>query len=46
MLVQSIFDKSRFLDIVRFFIVVEDDGKTIAKKLAAYHQYHAVNEAV
>jgi type I restriction enzyme R subunit len=36
-LTQGVFDKRRFLDLVRFFIVFEDDGKTIAKKLAAYH---------
>jgi type I restriction enzyme R subunit len=45
-LTQGVFDKRRFLDLVRFFIVFEDDGKTVAKKLAAYHQYHAVNKAV
>ncbi len=45
-LIKGIFDKSRFLDIVRHFIVFEANGSTIIKKAAAYHQYHAVNAAV
>ncbi|MES2389894.1 MAG: type I restriction endonuclease subunit R [Bacteroidota bacterium] len=35
-----------FLDLLRHFTVFESDGKTTVKKLAAYHQYHAVNTAV
>ena len=34
------------LDIVRHFIVFEEDHGPIIKKLARYHQYHAVNKAV
>jgi type I restriction enzyme R subunit len=45
-LVKGVFDKRRFLDYVLNFITFEDDGKTIAKKAAAYHQYWAVNKAV
>jgi len=45
-LVKGIFDKKRFLDYVVNFITFEDDGKNIAKKAAAYHQYWAVNRAV
>ena len=45
-LVKGIFEKRRFLDYVMNFITFEDDGKTIAKKAAAYHQYWAVNKAV
>ena len=38
---------SALLDLVRYFIVFEDmGGGTLAKKLAGYHQYHAVNVAV
>jgi type I restriction enzyme, R subunit len=37
--------KDRLLDIVRNFIVFEKEKATI-KKLAAYHQYWAVNKAV
>jgi type I restriction enzyme R subunit len=45
-LIKGIFEKSRFLDLVKHFIVYEDDGGHMAKKMAAYHQYHAVNKAV
>jgi type I restriction enzyme R subunit len=45
-LVKGIFEKRRFLDLLRSFIVFEVDGATIVKKMAAYHQYHAVNRAV
>jgi type I restriction enzyme R subunit len=44
--VRGVFDKTRFLDLIRFFIVFEIDGETITKKMAGYHQYHAVNKAV
>ena len=45
-LVKGIFEKQRFLDYVLNFITFEDDGRAIAKKAAAYHQYWAVNKAV
>jgi type I restriction enzyme R subunit len=45
-LVKGVFAPHRFLDLVRHFIVFEVDRATVAKKLAAYHQYHAVNKAV
>jgi len=45
-LLKGIFDRSRFLDIVRHFILFEDDGENVVKKVAAYHQYHAVNAAI
>ncbi|NBB94527.1 MAG: HsdR family type I site-specific deoxyribonuclease [Planctomycetes bacterium] len=45
-LVKGIFERQRFLDYVLNFVTFEDDGKTIAKKAAAYHQYWAVNKAV
>jgi type I restriction enzyme R subunit len=45
-LIKGIFEKSRFLDLIKHFIVFEADGEKIAKKMAAYHQYHAVNKAV
>ncbi len=34
------------LNLVRHFIVFEDDRGKVVKKLARYHQYHAVNRAV
>ena len=37
----------RFLSLVRDFIVFEDDGSgTLVKKMAGYHQFHAVGTAV
>ncbi len=46
-LVQGVFDKRRFLDLIRHYIVVEDTGGgKLAKKMAGYHQFHAVNVAV
>ena len=44
---QGIFDPRRFLAMIRHFIVFEDDGGgKIVKKVAGYHQYHAVRVAV
>jgi type I restriction enzyme R subunit len=44
---EGVFDKRRFLDLVRYFIVFEDLGSgALAKKMAGYHQFHAVNVAV
>ena len=45
-LLKGVFEKRRFLDLVLNFVVFDDDGAGIAKKAAAYHQYHAVNKAV
>jgi len=36
----------RFLDLLRDFIVFENDGGRIVKKMAGYHQFHAVQVAV
>jgi type I restriction enzyme R subunit len=44
-LVRGIFDKGRLLEFVRRFCLFEEDGQII-KKIAAYHQFHAVREAV
>jgi type I restriction enzyme, R subunit len=46
-LIKGIFDKHRFLDLIRNFIVFEEDDKgQLLKKLAGYHQFHAVNKAI
>ncbi len=45
-LLKGVFKKSRLLDLIRNFIVFEDDGEKVTKKLAGYHQFHAVNKAV
>ena len=44
-LVRGIFDKGRLLEFVRSFCLFEEDGQ-IVKKIAAYHQFHAVRAAV
>ncbi|HEV8328022.1 MAG TPA: type I restriction endonuclease subunit R [Nitrospiraceae bacterium] len=44
---EGVFEKRRFLDLVRHFIVFEDEGGgKLTKKMAGYHQFHAVNVAV
>jgi type I restriction enzyme R subunit len=44
---EGVFDKRRFLDLVRHFIVFEDlGGGKLIKKMAGYHQFHAVNVAL
>lgn len=46
-LIKGVFEKRRFLDYIRHFVVFEEDrGGITAKKLAGYHQFHAVNTAV
>src|SRR5579875_2971249 len=44
--IKGVFEHRRFLDMLRHFIVYEVAGSHIAKKVAAYHQFHAVNKAV
>ncbi|MDS4041296.1 MAG: type I restriction endonuclease subunit R [Candidatus Competibacter sp.] len=44
---EGVFEKRRFLDLLRYFIVFEDSGGgQLVKKMAGYHQFHAVNVAV
>ena len=44
---EGVFDRRRFLDLVRYFLVFEDEGGgKLIKKMAGYHQFHAVNVAV
>ncbi len=45
-MIKGIFDRRRFLDLLRYFMVFEINGAEIAKKMAGYHQFHAVNRAV
>ena len=35
-----------FLDYMRYFVLFEDDGDALIKKIAGYHQFHGVREAV
>ena len=46
-MIEGVFEKQRFLDLVCDFIVFEDEGGgRLAKKMAGYHQFHAVRVAV
>lgn len=53
-LLEGVFEPRRFLDLLRYFIVFEDSaaagggggGGKLVKKMAGYHQFHAVNVAV
>jgi len=46
-LLAGVFEPRRFLDLVRSFIVFEDlGGGALSKKIAGYHQFHAVTVAV
>ena len=46
-LLEGVFNRRRLLALVRDFIVFEDDGSgALVKKIAGYHQFHAVQTAV
>jgi type I restriction enzyme R subunit len=44
--VRGFFAPELFLDYIRHFVLFEQDGDAIVKKIAGYHQFHAVREAV
>jgi type I restriction enzyme R subunit len=43
---KGVFDRRRFLDVMKDFIVFGDTGSDVVKILAGYHQFHAVRKAV
>jgi len=46
-LIEGVFDRRRLLDMLQYFIVFEDAGDGVLhKKMAGYHQFHAVRVAV
>ena len=46
-MLEGVCNPKRFLSLLRDFIVFEDDGSgTLVKKMAGYHQFHAVETAV
>jgi len=46
-MLEGVFEKRRFLDLLRYFIAFDDWGSgKIVKILAGYHQFHAVNTAI
>ncbi|MEN9627818.1 MAG: hypothetical protein RJA10_1045 [Pseudomonadota bacterium] len=44
-LVRGVLAPAYFLDYLRFFVLFEDDGGLV-KKIAGYHQFHAVRAAI
>ena len=45
--INGVFDKRRFLDLIQYYIVYENmGGGKLNKKMAGYHQFHAVQVAV
>ncbi len=44
-LIKGLFNKEIFLSYLRYFCIFEED-KTVIKKIAGYHQFHAVQAAV
>ena len=45
-LIRGVFDRRWFLDLLKHFVVFEDDGGSVVKKLAGYHQFHAVRTGI
>lgn len=46
-MIKGVFEKKRFLDLIKNYIVFEiDDDGSMVKKMAGYHQYHAVKNAI
>ncbi len=45
-LVKGFFKPELFLDYIHYFVLFEQSGETLIKKIAGYHQFHAVRAAV
>ena len=45
-LIQGLLNQQTILDLIRYFIVFEQGRDQTIKKVAAYHQYYAVNRAI
>jgi len=45
-LIEGVFERRRFLDLLRNFTVFGETGSGLAKIIAGYHQFHAVRRAV
>ncbi|HAW31782.1 MAG TPA: DEAD/DEAH box helicase, partial [Planctomycetaceae bacterium] len=44
--VRGFFNPELFLDYLRHFVLFEEDGDFLIKKIAGYHQFHGVRKAV
>ena len=45
-LVRGLLRRDVLLDLLRYFTVFENDGRTVTKKTAGYHQYHAAKKGL
>ena len=45
-LIRGLFHQGRLLEFIRSFCLFTEEDGTITKKIAAYHQFHAVRAAV
>lgn len=45
-LIEGVFERERFLDLLRHFTVFGEPGGGLIKIIAGYHQFHAVKKAV
>ncbi|WP_170409909.1 type I restriction endonuclease subunit R [Ruegeria arenilitoris] len=45
-LARGLLSRTTLLDMLRWYVVFEDEGKGPIKKIAGYHQYHAVKKAM
>jgi type I restriction enzyme R subunit len=45
-LIEGFFDKARFLEYLRGYVIFENEDGSLIKKIAGYHQFHAVRHAV
>lgn len=44
--IKGFFKPDYLLDYIRHFVIFEQEGDSLVKKIAGYHQFHAVREAV
>jgi len=44
--IKGFFKSELLLDYIRHFVIFEQEGDSLIKKIAGYHQFHAVREAV
>jgi type I restriction enzyme R subunit len=45
-MLRGVFERRRFLDLLQYFIVYDTDKDNVIKKVAGYHQFHAVGGAI
>ncbi|MCM2348639.1 MAG: type I restriction endonuclease subunit R [Bacteriovoracaceae bacterium] len=45
-MIRGFFNRELLLDYIRYFVIFEENAGNIIKKIAGYHQFHAVREAI